>query len=220
MVRPAAAAATATFHSSGSGRWLAGLALLALLASPLALAEERHEPASDEALAAELKATQDAMTTERAAATRRLYQLAAANYDARLAALAKAGPPGRTAQIEALRQRLVRVWNLDHQALTRQWPVDPRLGCRDQHHGLLAALEKPQSPQAKADLPRVRAEAQACLERMEPPVELLQSANREVKAVVAEIEALLGPEPAAPASSREDVAPQAPPQAPGPTGGR
>jgi hypothetical protein len=145
----------------------------------------------DQALWEKLVTTQNRVTASRAEALRMVKQLEEARYEQRLAEMAKQATGETAAKTEALRQKLLAAWNVDFQTLTRQWPVDPRLGCRAERLDLEVAMESGD----KAEVQRTRAPAVVCLDKMALAVNQMEKANRDLASVVAEVQAAI-PAPA------------------------
>jgi hypothetical protein len=151
----------------------------------------------DQALWEKLVTTQNTVTTSRAEALRMVKQLEEVRSEQRLAEMAKQATGETAAKTEALRQKLLAAWNADFQTLTRQWPVDPRLGCRAERLDLEVAMESGD----KAEVQRTRPPARLCLDKMTLAVNQMEKANRDLSLVIAEVQAAILA-PAAPGAAQ------------------
>ena len=79
--------------------------------------------------------------------------------------------------------------------MTRRWPVDPRLGCRQQGAELEVVMGAPSDDSAHARVPLLRKQAQACLERQLLALRPLEKANQDLPAAASEERAALARAP-------------------------
>lgn len=154
---------------------------------------------------------QNGVTIQRAVATRLAFGLRQGRYEERLGDLARARPEDAKS-IEGLRARLVLAWSTMNGIMATQWPVDPRLGCRYQSLELGSAMEAARDPSLPSELPRIRAQAQDCLDRQLLPLTRLTKANLDVQAAQAEADRVLAPAKVSPPAPA-DGAPVPPPAA-------
>jgi hypothetical protein len=175
-------------------------------------AEAAADPAprgtpEDQALWTALVTTQNAVTISRAQALQLMRQLDEARYDLRLTDVAGKATGEAATKAEGLRRRLLEAWNATFQALTRQWPVDPRLGCRTERLNLEGAMEAADA----GDLQVTRSAARPCLEKMAGAVSRMEQANRDLAAVIGEVQAVV---PAVPPSKAPGGGAPSPPPVP------
>jgi hypothetical protein len=145
----------------------------------------------DMALWESMGAAHGRMQSSRNWAIKTLGDLQVARYDKQLDKVAKGAAPADAERLVALRNRFVTAWDKDYALLTRQWPVDPRLGCRRQRLDLETFMET-----TLPELKVARAECKDCLGRMEPATAAMEAANRDLGAVLVEVKAALAPAPA------------------------
>jgi len=146
--------------------------------------------AADQALLGDLLAAQASMLTQRAWAITATQRLADGGYDGRLAALQATQPPEAAGTTGSLRARLTAGWNEVAGIMTAQWPVDGRIGCRQQ--GVNFEVLMPSvDPQASERLAATRGSARKCLERQKLVLRPLEKANRDLDVVWREAQALL-----------------------------
>jgi len=151
----------------------------------------------DMALWQAMGAAHERMQASRNWAIKTLADLQVARYDRRLEKAAEGAAPAVADRLKALRTRFVTAWEKDYALLTRQWPVDPRLGCRRQRLDLESFMET-----TLPELKVARAESRDCMARMEPATAAMEAANKELAGVLAEVKAALGATPA-PATSQD-----------------
>ena len=171
----------------------------------------------DQALLRDLIQTQGEVVGQRALGLRTIQRLADDRSEPRLAEAVRKAPPGDRDRLDALHGRFVAAWERVRDLLVRQWPVDPRMGCRQRGIELevvmSAGLRDPASPQ----LATAREEARRCLARQQVPVSQLREANAELQATLPLVRAALGgasPPPVAAAAPDVRAAPAAAPVAP------
>jgi len=145
----------------------------------------------DMALWESMGAAHGRMQSSRNWAIKTLSDLQAARYDKRLEKAAEGAAPAAAERLAALRGRFVGAWDKDYALLTRQWPVDPRLGCRRQRLDLETFMET-----TLPELKVARGECKDCLARMEPATAAMEAANRDLGAVLIEVKAALATDPA------------------------
>jgi hypothetical protein len=145
----------------------------------------------DMALWESMGAAHGRMQSSRNWAIKVLSDLQTAGYDKRLDKAAQGAAPADAERLTALRNRLVKAWDKDYAMLTRQWPVDPRLGCRRQRLDLETFMET-----TLPELKGARAECKDCLGRMEPAVAAMEAANKDLGEVLVEVKAALASIPA------------------------
>jgi len=86
----------------------------------------------------------------------------------------------------------------NHETMTRRWPVDPTRGCGYAAQVFHSAAEAQGQARSERALQRSREDLQECIARAEPAIRLMAASNEELKKVVAEVDALLGPAAGAP----------------------
>ena len=142
---------------------------------------------ADQALLGELLVEQGEMLNHRAWAITATQRLADGKYDARLAEVGGAAAAD-------LRDRLRKAWEAVTEIMTKQWLVDPRIGCRQQGINL-EGLMGPDESQAKERLAAAREAGRGCLSRQGLMVRPLAEANRKLDARIREADAMLGRTP-------------------------
>jgi len=150
---------------------------------------------ADQELVKGLLQAQAGITSERSIAVQTTQRLGRAGLDAKLAAL-QATQPAEAAQRTAdLRARLHVTWARVADVVSAKWPVDPRLGCRQQGLELQSAMAvapgAPEPPKAAG----ARGTARACLDRELLVLRPLERANGELPAVLGEVRTALASAP-------------------------
>jgi len=145
---------------------------------------------ADQALLGELLEAQGAMLSQRAWAITATQRLSDGGYDGRLATLQAAQAPGVAEGTGRLRARLTAAWNEVAGIMTAKWPVDGRLGCRQQAVNF-EVLMAPGAAQASEHFSSARDSARRCLERQRLVLGPLEKANRDLDSAWREAQALL-----------------------------
>lgn len=152
----------------------------------------------DQALLGTLLTAQASLLNGRALAVRTMQRLHDDAVLERLEQLAAAGPAEQAARLRAVRERVERAWAADRELVARPWPVDPRIGCRQEGIQLEVLMADAARPSDDKGLVAARAAARHCLDKQRAILTPLERANEELVASAAEARAALPPRPAAP----------------------
>ena len=102
-------------------------------------------------------------------------------------------PSQEAEPIARLKRSLDLAWNENVELYTRRWPVDPTRGCGYPHLYYDNALRLAPEQGRNAEVANTTPELKGCLERARAACDRMEASTRELAALVAEAEALLGP---------------------------
>lgn len=120
-------------------------------------------------------------------------------HDGRLVGLK--APDADKERILEVRKHLGFAWKDVSDLMSRQWPVDTRLGCRMQFQDLGGAMEAAPGSFGASSLAEARVELVGCLRKVQGVLEPLQKANQKLTAAFAEADAVLVAAPADPGTA-------------------
>jgi hypothetical protein len=155
----------------------------------LLLAAAPTPPVDDAALSRSAAEVDEKVQVERGRATRLQARARAEEYDRRLEALE--ARPETQERARAVRAQLVAAWTASAETLTRQWPIDPTRGCRNESLTFDSALGDADPARRAATLPEARTRLTNCLDRARLVIDAVERSSGQLEKALAAADQLL-----------------------------